>query len=224
MSSPRLASIRLHGVLGEQVGRESWDLAVSSVGEACHAIDVLTGRKFFRQLVENDKAGIGYKVLINSRPFLAARPLRPGDSEAIASSELVAVVPGLETVDIVPVVEGAEDFAAIVLGVVLIAAAFALPGLGVALTPLMKGAMIIGGLGLVAAGVINLISSPPAFADFREIAGGGGRQSYLFQGPVNVIGEGGPVPVLYGRLIVGSQVISSSYVISDRSADQDITS
>ena len=35
--------------------------------------------------------------------------------------------------------------------------------------------------------------------------------SYLFSGPVNVINEGGPVPIGYGRLIVGSQVIMSTY-------------
>ena len=35
--------------------------------------------------------------------------------------------------------------------------------------------------------------------------------SYLFSGPVNVLNEGGPVPIGYGRLIVGSQVIMSAY-------------
>ena len=37
----------------------------------------------------------------------------------------------------------------------------------------------------------------------------------LFAGPQNIVGEGGPVPVGYGRLVVGSQVISASYVIRD---------
>ena len=35
--------------------------------------------------------------------------------------------------------------------------------------------------------------------------------SYLFNGPVNIINEGGPVPIGYGRLIVGSQTIMSAY-------------
>ena len=46
--------------------------------------------------------------------------------------------------------------------------------------------------------------------DFR----GGGKQSYLFNGPINVTNEGGPVPVGYGRLIVGSQVTYASYEVT----------
>ncbi len=57
------------------------------------------------------------------------------------------------------------------------------------------------------------MSSPPKFEDFREIDGSTGRTSYLFNGPENTTQEGGPVPVGYGQLIIGSQVISASYVI-----------
>ena len=38
--------------------------------------------------------------------------------------------------------------------------------------------------------------------------------SYLFNGPVNTIKQGGPVPLLYGRMMVGSQVISSGITTS----------
>ena len=38
---------------------------------------------------------------------------------------------------------------------------------------------------------------------------------YLFSGPANIIGGGGPVPVGYGRAIIGSQVVSSAYVVRD---------
>ena len=37
--------------------------------------------------------------------------------------------------------------------------------------------------------------------------------SYLFSGPTNVLNEGGPVPIGYGRLMVGSQVIMASYEV-----------
>ena len=43
---------------------------------------------------------------------------------------------------------------------------------------------------------------------FRKIDNGrGGTPSYLFDGPTNVVGEGGPVPVGYGRLLIGSTAI-----------------
>lgn len=73
----------------------------------------------------------------------------------------------------------------------------------------MQGAMVLGGIGLVAAGVTNLLTPMPKFGDFREIEQGGSR-SYLFNGPQNTIKEGGPVFVGYGRLMVGSHVIQSA--------------
>ena len=77
-------------------------------------------------------------------------------------------------------------------------------------------------LGLVALGVSMLLMKPPPMVSPQQIANpsadfeappdtGGGEPSYTFNGPVNTIGEGGPVPVGYGRLIIGSQQIFSSY-------------
>ena len=77
--------------------------------------------------------------------------------------------------------------------------------------------MVVAGIGLVAAGVQNLLTPDPKFDDFREIEGGG-RPSYVFSGPENVIREGGPVFVGYGRLLVGSQVIQTSVDYLDADA------
>ena len=53
--------------------------------------------------------------------------------------------------------------------------------------------------------------SPPKFEDFRKIQeNGGSKPSYLFDGPSNVIGEGGPVPIGYGRMKIGSQTVEVS--------------
>jgi hypothetical protein len=73
----------------------------------------------------------------------------------------------------------------------------------------MYGMAVVAGIGLVAAGVANLLTPDPEFDDFREIEGGG-RAPYTFSGPQNVIREGGPVFVGYGRLLVGSQVIQAA--------------
>ena len=104
-------------------------------------------------------------------------------------------------------VEGADfkDVFAIIVGIVLIVLGVFTYGA----TTSMGMALIAGGLGLVAAGVANLLTPMPEFGDFREIEGGG-RASYLFAGPVNTVREGGPVFIGYGRLMVGSQVIQSS--------------
>lgn len=77
-------------------------------------------------------------------------------------------------------------------------------------------------LGLVALGVSMLLMKPPPMVSPQQIAnpsadfegspeGGGGEPSYMFGGPVNTVGEGGPIPLGYGRLIIGSHQVFSSY-------------
>jgi predicted phage tail protein len=41
------------------------------------------------------------------------------------------------------------------------------------------------------------------------------KPSYVFDGPINTAAQGNPVPVCYGRLIVGSQVISAGMVAEE---------
>lgn len=218
----RLTDIRLHGDLGKVVG-ENWKLAVSSVSEAVRAIETLSQRKLYRYLAENDKTGIRYQVLLNGRSFQSEKPLSIEDKESIKNSELVIPQKNLKTIDIVPVLEGADGntgllIAGILLIIVGIIFAF-IPG-----TQGLAGYAIVAGIGLLAAGVVGLLSKPPEFDDFREIQGGG-RPSYLFNGPQNTTREGGPVPVGYGRMLIGSQVISASYKITHRAADnQPLTS
>lgn len=104
---------------------------------------------------------------------------------------------------------------AIFLGLLLIP--FGGPLLGLTLAQLAPAI-----LGLVALGVSMLLMKPPPMvspqqianpsADFEAAPGdGGGEPSYLFSGPVNTVGEGGPVPLGYGRLLIGSHQVFSSY-------------
>ena len=53
----KLVNVQLHGVLAEQVGRDTWKIAVSSVGEALRAIESQS-KKLFRNLIENHKKNI----------------------------------------------------------------------------------------------------------------------------------------------------------------------
>jgi predicted phage tail protein len=201
-----LVNIKLHGALGKQVGRESWKMAVSSVGEAMRAIESQS-KKLYKSLIKNDKQNIKYRVLINEKDFLYDKEKDINTKEGVQSSELIREFKNLESIDIVPVVEGADfkDVFAIIVGIVLIVLGVFTYGA----TTQMGMALIAGGLGLVAAGVANLLTPMPEFGDFREIEGGG-RTSYLFAGPVNTVREGGPIFIGYGRLMVGSQVIQSS--------------
>ena len=63
-----------------------------------------------------------------------------------------------------------------------------------------------------------MLTPMPKFGDFREIEQTQAR-SYLFNGPVNTVREGGPVFVAYGRLLVGSHVIQTSMDNVDTDAE-----
>ena len=65
-------------------------------------------------------------------------------------------------------------------------------------------------------GMSNLLAEPPEFEDFREIQQINKRESYLFNGPLNTYNPGGPVPLGYGRIMVGSLTIAYSHEHEDR--------
>lgn len=219
-----LVNIKIHGILANQLGRSDWKLKVNSVGEAVRGIECNTG-KLYKQLMENDKKNIKYRIIINDEDFLIEEGKNPDLIEDICESELVFEKNNLKNIDIVPVIEGSDNMMSIVtivIGIALIAAG----GWGVfmskaafgAMSAGMKTAFVLGGIGLVAAGITNLLTPMPKFGDFREIEGGGSA-SYIFTGPQNTIREGGPVFVGYGRLLIGSHVIQSALDTVDANAE-----
>lgn len=219
-----LVNIKIHGILGKQLGKNEWKLKARSVGDAVRGIQC-NSKKLYSQLVENDKKNIRYRVLINNEDFLTEEGKDPNTPEGFMNSELVRDFDNLKTIDIVPVLEGSDDFMSIftiVIGIALIATGIGAAGGFSAFMAgqgsMMAMAQVVGGLGLVAAGVTNLLTPMPKFGDFREIEQGGAR-SYLFNGPENTIREGGPVFVGYGRLLVGSHVIQSSSDVVDTDAE-----
>jgi len=212
----KLTHITLHGILSEQTGRQNFDLAASSVGEAMRGIQA-NCKKFNKSLIENDEKNIKYRVLINKKDFLVEEGKDPNTEEGIRSSELVMNLQDLKTIDIVPVMEGessqerkadSKSIFSIIAGIVLIAIG--------AITS--NPYLIMAGIGLLVSGVSNLLTPTPKFEDIREIEGGG-KPSYMFSGPQNTVREGGPVFVGYGRLLVGSHVIQTSLDTLDTAAD-----
>lgn len=217
MARQDIVTIKTHGCLAEHLGHKEWNLSVKTVGQALNGIEVLSKRKLFKFLLDSEQKGIKYKVLINGRDFLYEKLPTPDDLESIRNSELCAKINNLESIDIVPVLEGAaadsKSIGAIIIGVVLIIVGIIVLAYG---GGPIGVALIIGGIGLVAAGVINLLSKGPELQEFTQRQ----KTSYLFSGPVNTLNEGGPVPVGYGRLLVGSSVISASYDIKTFDASE----
>tara|TARA_Y100001973_G_C5207652_1_gene342806 strand:- start:995 stop:1756 length:762 start_codon:yes stop_codon:yes gene_type:complete len=193
-----LVKIKMHGIFGEKIGKE-FNLAVSSVPEAFHAINVLTNDGWKRLHLQNIEDNLKYSILINEKPvdLSSLSHVNEGNIHeqenlnAILNSELLLNRrEGLRSIDIVPTAEGADGgFLAFVIITIFVT---------VVQLALMK---------------------PPKFDDFREIEETRKGQSYLFGGPQNTVNEGGPIPLGYGRALVGSQVIAQTYEVYYENAD-----
>lgn len=218
-----MTNITLHGEIAEQVGREHWKLKVNSIKEALRAIQVLSKGKLLKYLIGAAEKSVEYKVLVNKREILNAEDISLDKPESIYNSELIMINEKLETLDIVPIIKGAggggnnntKGVLALVLGVILIATGVGAPaGLGFVAgsttSATIAGALIGAGIGLAVTGVTLLMMSPPKFDDFRKIQEDGSKPNYLFDGPSNILGEGGPVPIGYGKMKIGSQTVEVS--------------
>jgi predicted phage tail protein len=211
-----MVKVILHGKLGEEIGSD-WDLEVNSVSEALRAIDINT-KKLRRWLIDN-KDSFSYEILVNHNNLFSEDP-NLKTLEDIKKSELcIDFKDKLKTIDIIPAIIGAsfitKPITKILIGAAAVIGAIAL---GV-FTPFLLPAVALGiaGLGLIAAGTSQLLSKPPPNVPFTAqqvdpINGTeGGATSYLFNGPVNTVGEGGPIPVGYGELLIGGNNIFSNY-------------
>jgi predicted phage tail protein len=221
-----MTNVTLHGEIAEYVGRENWSLKVNSIKEALRAIQVLSKGKLLEYLIGAAEKSVEYKVIVNKREIMNPENISLEKPESILNSELVMINEKLETLDIVPIIKGAggggnsstKGILALVLGVILIATGIGAAGgttlLGMTFAAgtvsTVSGALIGAGIGLAVTGVTLLMMSPPKFEDFRKIQQDGSKPSYLFDGPSNVIGEGGPVPIGYGRMKIGSQTVEVS--------------
>lgn len=183
--------VRLHGSLGEKFGRE-WFLDVKSPAEAIRAIDA--NRKGFRQWVisSTPEFGFRYAVLVNHKP---RRLEEYGDP-----------VPHEGTIDIIPgICGGGEDawgWLSVILGVVLIIVGVILIGTGVGV------GLILAGVSLLAGGLAVLLTPIPRVTEADTDAAESALASHHFSGARNTVGQGLPVPVGYGRLLIGSHMIS----------------
>jgi predicted phage tail protein len=231
----KLTKIKFHGELGEHMGKE-YNLSVDSVKEALQAVNKISGKKLSKYFMKDGNFHNEYRILVNGKD-LASKHKKIDSVDKVNSSEIVIERKNLDTIDIVPVIQGSgNNFLAILLvvvAVVLIATGVGAAGFGAFMAQgatqaglstattlgIGAGTAKVAGLGLLAAGISVLLSKPPEFAAFQDTGTAGGRRSYLFNGPENVQGEGRAVPFGYGRLKIGSQSIDATYEITYADAD-----
>ena len=195
-----MTKIKFHGELANHF-KDEYDLEVSSVSEAIHAIDMMSKGSIRKYFLNPQNKFKNYHLMVNGE-----KTFFPGFKNL--QDSYVTITRGkLESIDGIPSLVGgsAWDWLGIGLGTIGMFRA------GDAYTFLASAA-------LVAAGVSNLLSEPPEPPEHQQIANPSSdptqlANSYLFSGPTNVLNEGGPVPIGYGRLMVGSQVIMASYEV-----------
>jgi len=183
-----LRKVRLYGQLAEFVGRKVIEADLSSAAEAV--------RMLIANFPELDRhmADQNYRVLV-------------GDG-ALTLDDLHNPV-GQEEIKIVPVVVGAGGATGQILaGLAIVAAAVFIPGLGIGLSGALVTKVGLVGGALVLGGVAQLISPTPAIPQGSDTVQDP-RKSFSFSGVQNTSRGGTPVPIVYGKTLTGSVVISA---------------
>lgn len=195
-----LRDIFLYGELAEEFGKK-WTLDVQSVGEAIRAISSQTKGKFLKMINPQGK----YRVV-------RGEDLDNGD---ILNDDTVRMNFKKGDFHISPATEGAggnSGWLTIILGVVLIVAGALMFVYGDKATGIqmmmMGGAMVFGG-------IVQLLTPVPKVADYGQREKPEERPSFIFDGATNTIEQGGSLPIVYGRMRVGSTVISSALDIEE---------
>lgn len=194
-----MKTVQLLGELGKKFGK-NFKLDVKNPAEAVRAL-CMNFPEFQKHLIDSEEKGVGYKVIVGK------------ESQKI--DDLHNPV-GKQTIKFVPVLMGSKSrFTGIIIGAALIVASFYMPGMGTVLYGSGAGAVTLGavtfstGLAMVIGGTIQLLTPVPK-TDTTERPDN--KPSYVFNGAVNTTAQGYPVPVGYGRMIVGSAVISAGLV------------
>ena len=214
-------TVRLLDGLGARYGSEHVYFNLRSPAEAIKLL-CINYPALQKELTEAHHHGIGY-TLVQAGTFLGYEDLRL----PLGKNDLV----------LAPVIAGSGGGAGQILaGVGLIAASIFVPGSTVILGTTF-GAISLGvgvaGAGLALTGVSSLISPQPTIGALQNRTAPGqntnatgpqgvsralsGRQSYAFSGPANTVGVGATVPLVYGKLLIGSHLLSSSVDVTNES-------
>jgi len=180
-----MVNISIEGALGNSVGKK-WNLHVGTVGEAVRAMRANLGQGFHKIFKEMQ----GCVLIVDGEPIEHTNWFLKKIKKNLT---------------IVPVLGGGAVF---IPAYYAIAGALLMSGVttSLAIAGIVAVTVIVAVVALVAYGVYMLVSKlserDPGSIDAA------GSTSYLFSGAENVESQGNVVPVGYGRLKVGSKVIS----------------
>jgi predicted phage tail protein len=184
-----MLNVVLYGFLADKYGKYH-SISAKSPAEVIRAF-CANFKEFKQDIIQDGQAF--YKILAGAENRSDVNGLSVGTSK---------------TIKLIPIVAGKGGLGKIIIGAALIYASIVFPGTAGALSGFLSSAASSIGFSLVLGGVSSLL-----FAPSKTKSNSGERPenvpSYAFAGAVNVTGQGNPVPLCYGRMRVGSQVVST---------------
>jgi len=209
--------VKVYGALRKRLGQCRFEFEAATPAQALKALCV-NFPGLTKWLIDSEKDGVGYRVTIGKE--------RVTDD----LSPLIMPWSEKEVFSITPVIAGAgRGFGMIAAGIGLVALAVVTGGAAVSLgitgfSPTVgtlaaatfgtKLAIAAGtlGLGLTFMGIAQALSPQPEISQLDESAQ---LESFTFSNVVNTSKQGLPVPLAYGRVFVGSAIISSGLDVDE---------
>lgn len=208
--------IKVYGALRKRLGQCRFELEAATPAQAIKALCV-NFPGLDKWLIDSEKDGVGYRVTV-SKEKATEQDVSP----------LIMPWSEKDVFSITPVIAGAgRGLGQILAGIALVAVAVAAPGVGLiaakggfAVVPGATGlaaglAAAAGniGIGLVFMGIAQTLSPQPSLDSTLDESAQ--LESFSFSNVVNTSKQGLPVPIAYGRVFVGSAIISSGLDVDE---------
>ncbi len=218
--------VKVYGALRKRLGQCRFEFDVATPAQAIKALCV-NFPGLDKWLIDSEKDGVGYRVAVSKE-------------KATEDNLTLLAMPfsDKEVFSITPVIAGAEKnpFGQILLGAALITAAvflapaaaagggfFTAGATGTSLSAMGYVSLAVGNLGisLVLGGIAQAISPQPDLNSTIDEAAQ--LESFSFSNVVNTSRQGLPCPIAYGRVFVGSAVLSSGLDVDQVQVDANNT-
>ena len=209
--------VKVYGALRKRLGQCRFEFDVATPAQAVKALCV-NFPGLDKWLIDSENDGVGYRVTV-SKEKVTEENFAP----------LLMPFSDQEVFSITPVIAGAgRGFGRILAGIALVATAIATQGGSLAFSGgavaakagasaafgaklAASGANV--GVALTLQGIAQVISPQPPNTALDEAVQ---LESFTFSNVVNTSRQGMPVPIAYGRVFVGSAVLSSSLDVDQK--------
>lgn len=185
---PAKTTVRLSGSLAMKFWRKNDYLLESGTTNEVFSALRNTVDGFADEIMRMSRAGIRFAIFRNR--------VNVGETEL--------TLKGTTEIRIVPIISGSKNGGLLQ---TIVGAAMIVAGAFLWATPF--GAPLVSmGIAMVAGGVAQMLSPTPKTGSQEDQASTENKPSYLFNGAFNSTQQGLPVPVVYGKMLVGSSVVS----------------